>query len=143
MRTPASTRRASGHEAGEAAADEGESDVVVLGCPRCDRRTGVFEISGRLAGELQVLPIAVGAQTLVAPLAILAAKCPRGRSVGSTGAEPSEVMGGSAREEVGWRRRPISVPPCRRHQPGCRVGASPGIVGSAGKRDLEDPGALT
>ena len=60
------------HQPGKAAADEGEGDVVGPGRPRLDRRVGILQIAGELAGRPQVLVVAVAAQALVALLAILA-----------------------------------------------------------------------
>ena len=64
--TPASTRRAAVDEAGEAAADEGDGDLVVERLALGPRDVGVVEVVGEPPVELEVLVVAVGAQALVA-----------------------------------------------------------------------------
>ena len=62
----------SGHQPGESATDEGEGDVIGLRGARLDRRVGIVEVAREHAGCLDILSIAVGPQTLVALLAVLA-----------------------------------------------------------------------
>ncbi|MHC2243038.1 hypothetical protein ACVJH7_002345 [Bradyrhizobium elkanii] len=61
-------------EPGEAAADEGEGDVVGLRRALNDRRVGIVEIMRELALDLEILVVAVGTQPLVAFLLILQAQ---------------------------------------------------------------------
>jgi hypothetical protein len=65
----------SGHQPGESAADEGEGDVIGLRSARLDWRVGIVEVAREQAGCLDILSIAVGTQTLVAFLAVLAPQC--------------------------------------------------------------------
>ena len=60
-----------GDEAGEAAADEGDGDVVGLGLALDPGRVGVGEVVGQVVGQLQVLVVAIGPQPLVPLLGVL------------------------------------------------------------------------
>ena len=79
-------------EAGEAAADEGDGDVVPFPLPLDPLRVGILQVVRQLPLHLEVLVVAVGPEALVALLAVLGPEgvpVDRGRevSVGSHGAD--------------------------------------------------------
>ena len=60
-----------GDEAGEAAADERDGDVIAQGCTLDDRDVGVDEVVPELVLQLDVLVVAVGSQPLGSLLGVL------------------------------------------------------------------------
>ena len=63
-----------GGEPGKTTADEGEGDMVGLRRARGHRCVGIVEITGEMAGDLQILVIAVSAEPLVALFLIFPAQ---------------------------------------------------------------------
>ena len=59
-------------QTGETASDKREADVIGLGLARHDRQVGVVQVMGEALFDLQVLMVAVGAESLVALLEVLA-----------------------------------------------------------------------